>query len=445
MVHSAISSARKHGIEPKQGTPNQADGNCFSDNLPLYDVSLHNLRESVQPIIEKGIANAKSHGINVHAGVENLASGDCAIECMIDGISTRGCFTEIYDGTPAFWRNKWFTDMEDLAFAFYDAGMSEGEWRAAWDILKISGQYEYTLGDLILPAIAHCTQKDVLIFNTSPRAHAPIFVIEASTLGHRPANSEIPVLLAYDQSHYESLVPDTEEDIEKTIELKKRFLKGNYQYSIQDIPILNEQVVKQDTISYASVLKNNMDQNKQHQFIPPKIPGLASKVNQRKQVRDYDKECGEGDESENVLILRGKRVKRSQAYCPEKFAQKRSHPKSPTPTNLKNKWDQSKFENRFSCLFEEDSKITDENSQTLEELRKIKNKDRTEAQKNLYKDLIKLQRNEKKRPKMATLRANQSEEEKDNTKAKQHERMAEVRAKQSEEEKNPLRTKSVEE
>ena len=94
------------------------------------EVSFQNLRESVKPIIERGVANAKSHGINVHPGVENLASGDCAIECMIDGISTRKCFGQIYDGTPAYWRNKWFTEVEDLAFAFYDAGMHELQWRA---------------------------------------------------------------------------------------------------------------------------------------------------------------------------------------------------------------------------------------------------------------------------------------------------------------------------
>ena len=56
--------------------------------------------------------------------------------------------------------------------------MEEDDWRAAWDVLKNSGEYEYVLGDLILPAVAHCTEKDILIFNTSPRAHSPIFSLE---------------------------------------------------------------------------------------------------------------------------------------------------------------------------------------------------------------------------------------------------------------------------
>ena len=151
--------------------------------------------DNVQTIVEKGIANAKAHDINVHHGVQNLAGGDCALECMIDGISTRECFHEVLDGTPAFWRRKWFTEAENLAYAFCDAGMTEEDWRAEWNILKESGQYEYNLGDLILPVIAHCTKKDVLIFNTSQAAHSTIFVVEASLLNGRKANTEIPVLI----------------------------------------------------------------------------------------------------------------------------------------------------------------------------------------------------------------------------------------------------------
>ena len=118
------------------------------------EFSLLNLKESVKPIVERGIANAKSHEINVHHGVENLANGDCALECMLDGISTRKCFQEVYDGTPAFWRRKWFTECEDIAMNFYNAGMEEEDWRAAWDVLKNSGEYEYVLGD---------TEKDVIV------------------------------------------------------------------------------------------------------------------------------------------------------------------------------------------------------------------------------------------------------------------------------------------
>ena len=51
--------------------------------------TFQNMKESVMPVLESGISNARSHGINLHPGVMNLANGNCALECMIDGISTK--------------------------------------------------------------------------------------------------------------------------------------------------------------------------------------------------------------------------------------------------------------------------------------------------------------------------------------------------------------------
>ena len=70
------------------------------DNKVLVAQSLQNLEESLKPMVSRAISCAESHGINVHRGVENLANGDCAFETIIDGISTRSCFRDTYDGTP---------------------------------------------------------------------------------------------------------------------------------------------------------------------------------------------------------------------------------------------------------------------------------------------------------------------------------------------------------
>ena len=75
----------------------------------------------------------------------------------------------------------------------------------------------------------------VLIFNTSEKAHSPIYVIPASSFG-RPANTDIPVCLAYDQVHYEGLVPCTEEDVQKTISLANKYLHGEYNLSMMNMP-----------------------------------------------------------------------------------------------------------------------------------------------------------------------------------------------------------------
>ena len=131
--------------------------------------------------------------------------------------------------------------------------MTLTEWRKGWEVLKSSGAYEYDLADLVIPGIAHCTRKDILIFNTSPHAHCPVYVVPASRLCNQTTNTDIPVCLAYDQAHYETLVPDTEEEILKTIALKNDILNGTYSVQMNDIPFL---VKPPKHKSYAQIVKS---------------------------------------------------------------------------------------------------------------------------------------------------------------------------------------------
>ena len=238
------------------------------EEIPLMQ-SLQNLEESVMPMVSRAISCANSHGINVHRGVANLANGDCAFETMIDGISTRSCFGESYQGTPEYWRKVWMEEIERIAYDNFNGGLTETQWKDGWAKLKESGAYEYTLGDLVLPGIAHCTHKDILIFNTSPLAHSPVYVVEVSTFGGS-ANIDIPVCLAYDQTHYESLVPDSLEDIQKTIDLKNRVLRGDYNMKIQDIPALNVQCKDKTSFSYASIVKQGNKSKEAHKSSIPR-------------------------------------------------------------------------------------------------------------------------------------------------------------------------------
>ena len=137
-----------------------------------------NLPCSSPPMVEIAILNAKFHGIDLHHGVPNLANGDCAIEAVTDNISTRPEFNETFCGASEVNRRNWMQEAEELVFNFSGgAGMTEAAFRAQWDILKKSGTYEYELGDFVLAAIAHCTKKDILIFNTRPDGpFDPIFV-----------------------------------------------------------------------------------------------------------------------------------------------------------------------------------------------------------------------------------------------------------------------------
>ena len=122
------------------------------------------------------------------------------------------CFEESFDGTPAELRKIWMSITENVAFEGWNSGMSSEEWKAGFDKLKQPGVYELTLGDLVPPGIAHFSR----IFSYSIPPHFLIiqYVVAASTFGGY-ANIDIPVCLAYDQAHYEPLVPSSKVDIDK--------------------------------------------------------------------------------------------------------------------------------------------------------------------------------------------------------------------------------------
>ena len=146
-----------------------------------------------QDMIDKAVNSAKVHGINIHAGVENLANGNCIFESVIDSINTRASFEEHLDESPDYYRHNWMAEVEDVAYEDWNNGMTRAEWSAGWQVLKEPRAYEYELGDLVLPGIAHYIKKDIVIFNTSPNAHCPVYVVEASKLCGTQVNNDIPI------------------------------------------------------------------------------------------------------------------------------------------------------------------------------------------------------------------------------------------------------------
>ena len=114
----------------------------------------------------------------------------------------------------------------------------------------------------------------------------------------------MPVCLAYDQSHYEPLVPCSSEDIAKTICLATQVLDGSYNLRMKDIPLF--EINDQEIISVQShydkeypslptkalnktIVKKSI-QNKQlfnigsydKDFPPLPVKGLARKCHQNK-------------------------------------------------------------------------------------------------------------------------------------------------------------------
>ena len=113
------------------------------------------------------------------------------------------------------------------------------QWLEGWKQMLVPGAYERGIyGDLMLPGIACGVRKKLLIFNTNPETpHDPIYIIDPSEFNVNP-DSQIPILLAYNMSHYESLEPMEEADIIATIDLVKEYQAGNYRYGREDINTL---------------------------------------------------------------------------------------------------------------------------------------------------------------------------------------------------------------
>ena len=131
----------------------------------------------------------------------------------------------------------------------FNPGYSRSDWQSGWQKLKESNIYEVDFfGDMILPTIACGLRKNILIFNTNinnPRT--PISVISPVEFGLDP-DSRIPIVLAYDLVHYESLHPKDQTDIEKTIDLVNLYKEGNYQFThsnLADLVSLDTSMVQQ--------------------------------------------------------------------------------------------------------------------------------------------------------------------------------------------------------
>ena len=237
----------------------------LNDECPVqnYYASLEDYRsirlrggaiDSFVPVSEmtsKAILSAKNHGINLREGPKNEADGNCAFDSVVQNINMRHCFKTKIPFSSATARQIWITDLENVSsnFPVLTAGFSKDESLQKWNLLKQSGIYEIgPFGDVMMQAIARGCHKNILIFNTSPEAADPIYVIEGNKFGGF-LDSDIPVILAYNLNHYENLVPLADADIQKTKTLVYEYINGLYYFSKNDIPFLLSQTVLQPELS----------------------------------------------------------------------------------------------------------------------------------------------------------------------------------------------------
>ena len=74
--------------------------------------------------------------------------------------------------------------------------------------------------------------------------------------GH--ANTEIPLILAYDRGHYQGMLPAGDEDIFRSAELVKEMTNDLYTVKVSDIPcLLSEMNAVESTVQGGNVMSNS--------------------------------------------------------------------------------------------------------------------------------------------------------------------------------------------
>ena len=216
--------------------------NLFTQQIcsasPDPDIS-NLLRKEKTMMISRCIQSAKKHGINLKHGSSNPGTGDCAFEAIIQNINDRADFREKFPMSINWYRRTWTTDMANRTIYSDYNTFTNQEWLEGWKEMQTPGTYERGIfGDLMLPGIACGTRKYLLIFNTSLNTpHDPIYVVDPNIFNVNP-DTDIPVVLSYNMSHYESMEPCTNVDVQMSKDLVRQYLEGRYRYKRHDLPYL---------------------------------------------------------------------------------------------------------------------------------------------------------------------------------------------------------------
>ena len=129
------------------------------------------------------------------------------------------------------------------------------EWKKTWTKLSNPGEYELEGADLMLAGLAHCLEVNIMTINT-PKKLTPFTFAAADVWGGPPSN-KAPLLLVYDNSHYETVLAATAEDEQFCAELFNQWRNNDFRISREDIQ--NAKIAAgaepQKTMSWADIVK----------------------------------------------------------------------------------------------------------------------------------------------------------------------------------------------
>ena len=224
-------------------------------------------------IVNRAIASAQKHNIKLRAGTKDRGYGNCAFEAVINNINDRDCFLEKLRQTPNWYRRQWMNEMLEsilLGICQWNPGYTENQLREGFAKLQEAGVYEIDyFGDMMMGGIACGTKKRILIFNTSDNLiHDPISVVDPNHYDFRIETvDETPIVVAYNNYHYENLHPIDEKDRQEIIRLTRSYIEGKYNidygFTKKDINYLTSQSLDIDLTSKESDKKENiLDQHR---------------------------------------------------------------------------------------------------------------------------------------------------------------------------------------
>ena len=148
----------------KKKKPNPLDPPQPQHQTPSDAIS-HLFTEERRKMLSKAKSSAKKHGVQLVDGTPNIGKGDCAFESVILNINDRPCFNEKLPMDIDNYRRIWMTDMMNRTAADPNWKIyPEKIWREGWEEMLKPGTYERGIfGDLMLPGIACGVKKFILI------------------------------------------------------------------------------------------------------------------------------------------------------------------------------------------------------------------------------------------------------------------------------------------
>ena len=120
-----------------------------------------------------------------------------------------------------------------IARTFY--GKGEEAWKRECDQLMKPRTYEVDAADTLVSMLAAFLSVDIVVFNTNPRfGGGPLMVYPASVYGGQ-TKVRNPIMMAYDGTHFESVLPDEEEDKEMVVILVNKLKKNEISLRFDDV------------------------------------------------------------------------------------------------------------------------------------------------------------------------------------------------------------------